>query len=140
MAKASEELQNRILCYINSYTEQHGFAPSYREIQAAVGVGSTSTIYNYVKRLEAEKLLDMRRGRPRTVSASRSQKVEMHGSDTRRLRVETSDGGALFMDCSLERTGAEGVAVAFTGVIDASCLKSAVSSVVSCCVEDERST
>ena len=55
MAKASEELKNRILCYINSYTEQHGFAPSYREIQAAVGVGSTSTIYNYVKRLEAEK-------------------------------------------------------------------------------------
>ena len=49
MAKASEELKNRILCYINSYTEQHGFAPSYREIQAAVGVGSTSTIYNYVK-------------------------------------------------------------------------------------------
>ena len=43
MAKASEELKNRILCYINSYTEQHGFAPSYREIQAAVGVGSTST-------------------------------------------------------------------------------------------------
>ena len=40
MAKASEELKNRILCYINSYTEQHGFAPSYREIQAAVGVGS----------------------------------------------------------------------------------------------------
>ena len=35
MAKASEELKNRILCYINSYTEQHGFAPSYREIQAS---------------------------------------------------------------------------------------------------------
>ena len=92
---ANEALKTRILRYIGEYTKQHGYAPSYREIQSAVGVGSTSTIYNYVKRLEAEKLLDMRRGRPRTVSASRSQKVEMHGSDTRRLRVETSDGGAL---------------------------------------------
>lgn len=64
MAKASEELKNRILCYINSYTEQHGFAPSYREIQAAVGVGSTSTIYNYVKRLETEKRLNTQSRQP----------------------------------------------------------------------------
>lgn len=130
MAKASEELKNRILCYINSYTEQHGFAPSYREIQAAVGVGSTSTIYNYVKRLEAEKRLNTQSRQPRTISTSRSRTIEM------RVRVETSDGGALYLDCSLERSGASNVAFAFTGVIDASHLKSAVSSAVSCSVEE----
>ena len=130
MAKASEELKNRILCYINSYTEQHGFAPSYREIQAAVGVGSTSTIYNYVKRLEAEKRLNTQSRQPRTISTCRSRTVEMRG------RVETSDGGALYLDCSLERSGASNVALAFTGVIDASHLKSAVSSAVSCSVEE----
>lgn len=130
MAKASEELKNRILCYINSYTEQHGFAPSYREIQAAVGVGSTSTIYNYVKRLETEKRLNTQSRQPRTISTSRSRTIEM------RVRVETSDGGALYLDCSLERSGASNVAFAFTGVIDASHLKSAVSSAVSCSVEE----
>ena len=130
MAKASEELKNRILRYINSYTEQHGFAPSYREIQAAVGVGSTSTIYNYVKRLETEKRLNTQSRQPRTISTSRSRTIEM------RVRVETSDGGALYLDCSLERSGASNVAFAFTGVIDASHLKSAVSSAVSCSVEE----
>ena len=130
MAKTNEELKNRILCYINSYTEQHGFAPSYREIQAAVGVGSTSTIYNYVKRLEAEKRLNTQSRQPRTISTSRSRTIEM------RVRVETSDGGALYLDCSLERSGASNVALAFTGVIDASHLKSAVSSAVSCSVEE----
>lgn len=50
--------------------------------------------------------------------------------------VETSDGGALNLDCSLERSGASNVAFAFTGVIDASHLKSAVSSAVSCSVEE----
>lgn len=136
MAKASEELKNRILCYINSYTEQHGFAPSYREIQAAVGVGSTSTIYNYVKRLETEKRLNTQSRQPRTISTSRSRTIEMRGRGTRRVRVETSDGGALYLDCSLERSGASNVAFAFTGVIDASHLKSAVSSAVSCSVEE----
>ena len=52
----NEELKSRIQAYVSEYMAEKGYAPSYREIQYAAGVRSTSTVYEYVKRLEAEGL------------------------------------------------------------------------------------
>ena len=59
------------------------------------------------------------------------------GNTAQRVRVEVADGGVLFLDCSLEPTGTEGMAFAFTGVMDASQLKGPVGSVVGCTIEEE---
>lgn len=46
------ERQNHILSFIQSYSDQHGFPPSVREIGAAVGLKSTASVARYLKALE----------------------------------------------------------------------------------------
>ena len=53
-----------------------------------------------------------------------------------RVRIETADGGVICVDCSLEKTGTDGLGVAFSGILDASQLKNNVSRVVRCSIDD----
>ena len=132
---ANKELEARILSYICDYADQNGYAPSYREIQLAVGVKSVSTVHDYIKRLESEGRLDMKAKHPRAIATNR--RIELHGNSAQRVRVEVADGGVLFLDCSLEATGTDGMAFAISGVMDASQLKGPIGSVVGCTIEDE---
>ena len=132
---ANEELKCRILAYVCEYADQNGFAPSYREIQLATGVKSVSTVHDYVKRLEAEGRLDMKAKHPRALATNRRIQLQPHTAQ--RVRVEVADGGVLFLDCSLEPTGTDGMAFAISGVMDASQLKGPVGSIVGCTIEEE---
>ena len=132
---ANEEMKKRILAYVCDYADQNGFAPSYREIQQAIGAKSVSTVHDYVKRLEAEGRLDMKAKHPRALSTNR--RIQLQANSAQRVRVEVADGGVLFLDCSLERTGTDGMAFAISGVMDARQLKGPVGSVVGCTIEDE---
>ncbi|MBN2464112.1 transcriptional repressor LexA [candidate division WOR-3 bacterium] len=49
--------RNRILEFIRSYTDEHGFAPSIREIVGAVGVRSTKAVKYHLDILVDEGLL-----------------------------------------------------------------------------------
>lgn len=57
-------VEEKILAFVNAYIEQNCICPSYREIARGVGLSSTATIHNHIKRLESEGKLDIngRRG------------------------------------------------------------------------------
>lgn len=57
----------QIIEFIRTYTNQHGYSPSIREIGAAVGLSSSSSVQSYINRLEDEGIIEKREDRPRTI-------------------------------------------------------------------------
>ena len=53
-----QRVRERILKEIITYYEQHGYAPSFREIGNSVGLKSSATIHTHVKVLIAEGKLE----------------------------------------------------------------------------------
>lgn len=45
--------QRQILEYIRSFLQEKGYSPSVREIGAAIGLSSTSTVHSYLHKLRA---------------------------------------------------------------------------------------
>ena len=127
----NEDLKNRILSYVREYIDSNGYAPSYREIQHGVGVKSTSTVYDYTRCLEAEGRLSMHANHP-TADAKRAKT-----SSLQRIRLDVADGGVLYLDCSLIHEGEGQVKVTFSGIVDASQMKSPVGCVVGYAPERE---
>ena len=57
MKKISDKQQN-ILDFINSFSMEHGYPPSVREICAEVGLRSTSTVHAHLKKLQEAGYLE----------------------------------------------------------------------------------
>lgn len=55
--KKLDHPQERIYEYIVAYSNEHGYPPSVREICAAVGLKSTSTVHTHLKNMQAKGLL-----------------------------------------------------------------------------------
>jgi repressor LexA len=81
MAKGKiSKRQQSIYDYICSYTRDHGYPPSVREIGSAVGLASPSTVHMHLKSLEEKGYIHRDSKKPRTIEvvedldvASRSQ-------------------------------------------------------------------
>ena len=130
---ARGDTKRRIKAFVCEYMEANGFAPSYREIQRAVGLKSVSTVAGHIQRLEADGFLDMHGGRPRSMTlAHAAETADAADAEPRRLRVDVADGGVLYLDCQSVCGGAGGAQMAISGIIDASGMKSPVSHVVAC--------
>ena len=65
--RASHENQQRILDFIKSEIEDKGYPPSVREICAAVGLRSTSTVHAHLNHLEEKGLIRRDSTKPRAV-------------------------------------------------------------------------
>ena len=52
--EGSQSTRESVLGFLNDFTKQHGYSPSIREIGRAVGLKSSSTVYNHLRRLEEE--------------------------------------------------------------------------------------
>ena len=77
MCRATNQAtRQRIIRYIDNYTRRHACCPSIREIGAAVGLSSTSTVHGYIKRLKAEGILTSDPMHPRTIQLSRKHPQE----------------------------------------------------------------
>lgn len=59
MYPRNKEMEQAIFDYVNEYIEKYNVNPSYRKIAAAVGIRSSGTISRYLKRMEAEGILDL---------------------------------------------------------------------------------
>ena len=59
--------QMAIYDYIRSYTNERGFPPSVREIGAAVGLASPSTVHMHLKVLQEHGLIKRDSKKPRTI-------------------------------------------------------------------------
>lgn len=65
--RASRENQKKILDFIKSEIEQKGYPPSVREICAAVGLKSTSTVHAHLNHLEEQGLIRRDSTKPRAL-------------------------------------------------------------------------
>ena len=59
--------QLAIYDFIKSYSDEHGYPPSVREIGAAVGLASPSTVHMHLKVLEEQGLIKRDSKKPRTI-------------------------------------------------------------------------
>ena len=59
--------QLAIYDFIKSYSDEHGYPPSVREIGAAVGLASPSTVHMHLKALEGQGLIKRDSKKPRTI-------------------------------------------------------------------------
>lgn len=57
-----------VLDYISECVERNGYAPSVRDICAAVGIKSTSSVHGYLHRLEAKGYIKKSSGKSRALS------------------------------------------------------------------------
>lgn len=60
--------QNQIYDYIQRYTRQRGYPPSVREIAAAVGLKSPSTVHFHLKAMEAAGVVTRGAGKTRSIT------------------------------------------------------------------------
>ncbi len=56
--KTSAERQDQIYEYLKNFQREHGYPPSVREIGAAVGLKSASTVHGYLRCLEERGLIE----------------------------------------------------------------------------------
>ncbi len=68
IAVPKENKEQRVYEYIRSQIEQMGYPPSIREICAAVGLSSPSTVHGYLKRLAEKGLIIQNGSKKRAIS------------------------------------------------------------------------
>ena len=79
--------QERILHYIQSAIEMHGYPPSVREIGEAVGLKSTSTVHGHLMRLEKKGLLHRDAMKPRAMGLPKQPSSAPSAEQTRLLPI-----------------------------------------------------
>ena len=67
MPAALNEKEKRILDFLRRFIHEHGYPPSVREIGAAVGLKSPSTVHGYLTRLEQKGLIRRDPAKPRAL-------------------------------------------------------------------------
>ena len=67
MARKITKRQQQIYDYIRSYQEEKGYPPSVREMAAAVGLSSPSTVHAHLNALEEQGLIKRDRTKPRAI-------------------------------------------------------------------------
>jgi len=90
--RAARENQEKILSFIKSEIEQKGYPPSVREICAAVGLKSTSTVHAHLNHLENQGLIRRDSTKPRALEVIdgtqvRSRSVPLVGRVTAGLPI-----------------------------------------------------
>lgn len=75
--KNSDTKQLEILRYIYDTVEKRGFPPTVREICAAVGLSSTSTVHGHLSRLERKGFLIKDATKPRALEITAEGKNEL---------------------------------------------------------------
>lgn len=70
------EKQQEILNYIEQYSAINGYPPTVREIGAAVGLNSPSTVHGYIRRLERDGKIEKTEGSSRALRLKGIQRAE----------------------------------------------------------------
>lgn len=85
MARKITKRQQQIYDYIRSYQEEKGYPPSVREMAAAVGLSSPSTVHAHLNALEERGLIKRDRTKPRAIEVfneDRSSAKQNPGAET----------------------------------------------------------
>ena len=76
MSKLSPK-QQRIYDYILSFTDEHGYPPSVREIGQECGIKSTATVHSYLEKLKLRGLLSKADNKKRSMTIGKSAGVSI---------------------------------------------------------------
>lgn len=90
--------QMAIYDYICSYTKERGYPPSVREIGAAVGLASPSTVHMHLKVLQERGFIKRDSKKPRTIEVVSDQPSDTSGE---KLVAPTQDASANVMHLPL---------------------------------------
>lgn len=90
--RSAQDSQQKILDFIKSEIEEKGYPPSVREICAAVGLRSTSTVHAHLNHLEQQGLIRRDSTKPRALevldgSLARGRSVPLVGRVTAGLPI-----------------------------------------------------
>ena len=132
----NKPMKMRILEFITVYSYAHNAIPSYREIGEAVGLKSTSSVSRHIDQLKKEGMLLSVNSRGQGIALARKIELLGDGGQPQRVCLEVADGGTVLFDCDFEKTINDVVSVSFTGIVDASQMRSRVGRVVNCRVPD----
>ena len=61
-------MREKIYNFIVNFMTENGYSPSIREIGDAVGLSSTSSVFNHLMNLQDEGLIKMQNRKSRTIS------------------------------------------------------------------------
>lgn len=114
MARKITKRQQQIYDYIRSYQEEKGYPPSVREMAAAVGLSSPSTVHAHLNALEERGLIKRDRTKPRAIevfnedgsSAKQNPgaETETRGSITLPLMGRVAAGMPILAEQNIEDT------------------------------------
>ena len=79
MKKKLSKRQQSIYEYICSYSAEHGYPPSVREIGAAVGLASPSTVHMHLQVLQEQGLIKRDSKKPRAIEVVNNPSVHDEG-------------------------------------------------------------
>ena len=97
--------QQEIWKFLTDYVDEHGYAPTVREIGEAVGLASPSTVHAHLANLERAGLIKRDPTKPRALELRRDPKPEAaRADDVHRLPVlgEIAAGGPLLAEQNVE--------------------------------------
>ena len=75
-------VEAEIVSFIQQFIEKNGYSPSVREIGAAVGFKSSSTVFGYLKKLEQEDKIHMNAEKNRTVQVAKTDEPKVTSVDS----------------------------------------------------------
>ncbi|HIZ18019.1 MAG TPA: transcriptional repressor LexA [Candidatus Olsenella stercoravium] len=101
--------QLAIYDFIRAYSDEHGYPPSVREIGAAVGLASPSTVHMHLKVLEEQGLIKRDSKKPRTIEVMRDDQGSSEASQP--LASVSQDVGANVIRLPLVGRVAAGVPI-----------------------------
>ena len=68
--------RDEILHFLTKFTAENGYAPSVREICAAVGLQSTATVHYHLNALRQDGLIEMDGMKKRTITLADSHRAD----------------------------------------------------------------
>jgi repressor LexA len=96
--------QQEIWDFVVAYHDRHGYPPTVREIGAAVGLASPSTVHAHLANLERAGLLKRDPTKPRALELTGVRKGDTERDDVRRLPLvgQIAAGGPLLAEQNVE--------------------------------------
>lgn len=92
LTERGNKARQKIYDFLIDFFMQNGYAPSVREIAAAVGLKSTSTIFSHLAKLEREGKIEIRDKSPRAIRLVGYKFVkEEEGTTTQEETEEAED-------------------------------------------------
>ena len=97
-------VRDRILAFIISYQDEHGFSPSMREIANGVGLTSVGSVHRHIEILKSKGILqDTQHSSSRTLVVNKQMRsmfdISQHDECVRHICLKTEEGTSIILNC-----------------------------------------